>query len=73
MSFLLQKWDKINLKLNGGKEMVCSNCRSDNIEMINKKTDGQGYLEEEDYICYKCGEEWTWKMEKEITKKGGGK
>ena len=51
MSFLLQKWDKINLKLNGGKEMVCSNCRSDNIEMINKKTDGQGYLEEEDYIC----------------------
>jgi hypothetical protein len=50
--------------------MACSNCHKDNLEIVNNKTDGQGYYEEEDYVCLECGEEWTWKMTKEITKKG---
>jgi len=50
--------------------MSCSNCHSEDIEMSNEKTDGQGYFESEDYVCNSCGEEWTWTMEKEITKHG---
>ena len=47
--------------------MTCPNCGSDNIEMVSKNTDGQGYYEEEDYVCYECNCEWTWTMTKEIT------
>jgi len=50
--------------------MVCGNCGSENIEMTNKKTDGQGFYEFEEYICNDCGEEWTWEMTKEIIKNG---
>ena len=50
--------------------MVCNNCRSENIEMTNKKTDGQGYWEKEEYTCLDCGDEWDWEMTKTITEKG---
>lgn len=50
--------------------MVCPDCGSTNIDMTNKKTDGQGYYEEEEYVCNDCGCEWEWTMEKTITKRG---
>lgn len=50
--------------------MVCQNCGSENIEMTNKNTDGQGFWEQEGYLCNDCGEEWDWEMTKTITKDG---
>jgi len=50
--------------------MGCPNCHNEDVEMERKNDDGQGFYEEEDYVCNKCGCEWTWKMEKEITKQG---
>lgn len=48
----------------------CPECHSDNIEMVRKADDGQGYWESEDYVCLKCNCEWTWEMNKIITKHG---
>lgn len=50
--------------------MVCPECSSSNIEMVNKQTDGQGYYEKEEYTCFDCGCEYEWSMEKTITKHG---
>ena len=50
--------------------MVCNNCKSDDLEMTRKQTDGQGYWEKEEYVCNNCGEEWSWEMTKTITKNG---
>ena len=49
--------------------MSCSNGHSD-VTLVNSVDDGQGYCEKEDYVCNKCGEEYTWVMTKTITKKG---
>ena len=50
--------------------MSCPNCHSIEFEMTDKKDDGQGYYEEEEYTCSKCNCVWVWKMEKEIIKEG---
>jgi transposase-like protein len=48
----------------------CPECHSTNIEMANKKDDGQGFYEKEEYICSDCNCEWEWEMTKTITKHG---
>lgn len=50
--------------------MSCPNCNSEEVEMTNKKTDGQGYWEKEEYSCSNCGCEWEWEMTKTIIEQG---
>ena len=48
--------------------MVCPNCGSGDIEMVNKKT--APHYENEEYVCLECECEWNWTMQREITKQG---
>ena len=50
--------------------MVCPECHSSNIELVQKTDYGQDYYEHEEYTCLDCGCEWEWEMTKQITKHG---
>lgn len=49
---------------------MCPECGSRDVELMSSGDDGQGYYEEQDYVCERCGCEWTWTMTKKVTKHG---